>query len=319
MQFKIAAFYEFNYISDLELLSKSLKLFCKRKKLMGSVIIASEGINGTIAGFPSFIDEFIDQLAQLGFHHLNIKYSQSATMPFYRSKVKIKKEIVTFHEKPINFKTNRAEAIKAKNWNNFVNQTDVITIDVRNEYEVKIGSFKNSISPKTKSFVEFKDYVEKELLANKDQKFAMYCTGGIRCEKASSYMKNIGFNNVFQLDGGILKYLEEIDDKDSLWDGECFVFDNRVTLTKDLVKGTYDLCRGCNEPISQYDQKSQKFEKDVSCPTCYDTVSEEKKSRSRERSKQIKLSKQRGIPNIYLPQSVEDHVEGYNKRKNLDD
>ena len=193
----------------------------------------------------------------------------------------------------------------------------MLTIDVRNEYETKIGSFKNSVSPKTRSFFEFKEYIEKELSVDKDQKIAMYCTGGIRCEKASYYMKEIGFNNIYQLDGGILKYLEEVDGKDSSWDGECFVFDNRVALTKDLERGSYDLCHGCNTPVSPSDQNSIKFEKDVSCSTCYDTVTEDKKSRSRERSKQIELSKQRNTPNVYLPQTAEDYLGEFNKQQKL--
>ena len=317
MQFKIAAFYEFNSVSDLKSLSKALKLFCKKNKLKGSIIIALEGINGTIAGIPELIDEFIQYLDQIGFHNLNIKFSKTPKMPFYRTKIKIKREIVTFLDHPINYKADKAESISPQNWNNFINQNDVLTIDVRNEYETKIGSFKNSISPKTRTFFEFKEYIEKELLVNKDQKIAMYCTGGIRCEKASYYMKEIGFNNVYQLDGGILKYLEEVDGKDSLWDGECFVFDNRVALTKEPEGGSYDLCHGCSAPVSPSDQNSIKFEKDVSCPECYDTVTEDKKSRSRERSKQIELSKQRNTPNVYLPQTAEDYLGGFNKQQKL--
>ena len=308
MQFKIAAFYEFNQVSDLRSLSKALKLFCKNNKLQGTIIIASEGINGTVAGLPDLIDKFVKHLDGFGFHKLNIKYSQTTMMPFYRCKIKIKKEIVTFLDHPVDYDADRAESTAPKNWNNFINQNDVVTIDVRNKYEIKIGSFKNAISPNTTTFVEFKEYIENNLSANKDQKIAMYCTGGIRCEKASYYMKEIGFKNLFQLDGGILKYLEEVDDKDSLWDGECFVFDNRVALTKDLDRGSYDLCHGCNEPVSPSDKKSIKFEEDVSCPECYDTLTEDKKSRSRERSKQIKLSEQRNTPNVYLPKSPKDYL-----------
>ncbi len=307
-QFKIAAFYEFKKVSHLSFLLKSLKVACGKHKLRGSVIIASEGINGTIAGLPAGIDEFLEYLGDMGFHNLNIKFSQTPNMPFYRSKIKIKKEIVTFLNNPVDDQADRAEHIAPKDWNDFVNQKDVIIIDVRNDYETKIGSFKNSVSPNTKSFVEFKEYVDKQLSANKDQKIAMYCTGGIRCEKASYYMKEIGFHNLFQLDGGILKYLEEVDNKDSIWDGECFIFDNRVSLNKDLKIGKYDLCHGCNEPVAPSDKESIKYEEDVSCPQCYDNMTEDKKSRSRERSKQIKLSAQRGTSNVYLPKSAEEYV-----------
>ncbi|MBR62351.1 MAG: hypothetical protein CL904_06870 [Dehalococcoidia bacterium] len=312
IQFKVAAFYEFIKVSDLSSLSQSLKSLCTQNKIRGSIIIASEGINGTIAGLPDFTDEFIGYLDNMGFHNLNIKFSQTPNMPFYRSKVKIKKEIVTFSNNPVNNEVDRAQHISPKDWNDFVSQKDVIIVDVRNDYETKIGSFKSSVSPDTRSFVEFKDYIDTELSSNKDQKIAMYCTGGIRCEKASYYMKEIGFNNLFQLDGGILKYLEEVDEEDSLWDGECYVFDNRVSLNKGLQPGIYDLCHGCNEPVAPKDKKSKKYEEDVSCPQCYDNMTEDKKNRSRERSKQIKLSAQRGTSNVYLPKTAEDYIKEFN-------
>ena len=309
LQFKIAAFYEFKNIDNLYSLSKSLKSCCKTNQILGSIIIAKEGINGTVAGISDSIDKLVGYIHDLGFCSLNIKYSETPTMPFYRSKIKIKKEIIAFLDGPIDSDANRADSVSPQKWNELISCPDVITIDVRNDYETKLGSFKNATSPRIKSFMEFKKYIDTELSTYKQKKIAMYCTGGIRCEKASYYMRQIGFKEIFQLNGGILKYMEDIADEKSLWEGECFVFDNRVTVTSDLVKGSYELCRGCDEPISELDKASDKFEKDVSCPNCYDTSSQTKKDRSRERSKQISLADKRKTPNVYLPKKIEDYMK----------
>ena len=307
LHFKIATFYEFKTVDNLQYLSKSLKIFCKTNQLLGTIIIAPEGINGTIAGLSKAINDFANYARTLNFQNLNIKYSKTLNMPFYRNKIKIKKEIVSFLKNPINPNKSKAKSVSAKEWNQLIKQPNVVTIDVRNEYETKIGSFKNAISPKTKSFIEFKKYIETKLIDHKNKKVALYCTGGIRCEKASYYMKKLGFEEVFQLNGGILKYLEDVSDNESLWVGECFVFDNRVTVTSDLNEGNYDLCHGCKEPISYIDQISDKFEKNVSCPNCYEISSENKKNNSRERAKQIELAKKRKTANVYLPKPIEDY------------
>tara|TARA_A100001037_G_scaffold306796_1_gene355670 strand:+ start:37484 stop:38413 length:930 start_codon:yes stop_codon:yes gene_type:complete len=307
LYFKIATFYEFKTLNNLNEFSNLLKDFCKNKKILGSIILAPEGINGTIAGLPDSINEFVNYMEKLKFENLNIKYSKTSKMPFYRNKIKIKKEIVTFLNEPINPEQEKAKYVSPKNWNKIINDPDVIIIDVRNDYETKIGTFKNAISPNTESFVDFKKFISEKLNQNKNKKIAMFCTGGIRCEKASYYMKEIGFKNIFQLEGGILKYIEVTPEIESLWNGECFVFDKRVTVTAQLEKGNYDLCHGCNKPISKKDQKSTKFEKDVSCPYCYDNATEDKKAKSRERSKQIALAKKRKTPNVYLPTSIEDY------------
>ena len=307
LHFKIATFYQFKSLNNLTQFSKLLKSFCKKNEILGSIIIATEGINGTIAALPNSIDKFVNYLEKLQFENLNIKYSKTSKMPFYRNKIKVKKEIVTFLNTPINPEKQKAEYVNAKQWNEMINDTDIITIDVRNEYETKIGTFKNAITPNTESFVDFKKFITEKLNEHKNKKIAMYCTGGIRCEKASYYMKEIGFNNIFQLEGGILKYIEDTPETESLWDGECFVFDKRVTVNSKLEKGTYDLCHGCNEPISKTDQESIKFEKDVSCPNCYEKATENKKNKSRERSKQISLSQKRKTPNVYLPKAIEEY------------
>jgi len=306
--FKVITFYQFINLDNLEKLAQQLKRFCISNKIRGSIILAAEGVNGTLAGLPNNIDGLENYIIELGMANLNVKYSKSREMPFYRLKIKIKNEIVTMLNDPIETNKPRAISVSSDEWNDLINQPDVIVLDVRNQYETEIGRFDQAVIPNIDSFIQMKKYIDEDLREYKNKKIAMYCTGGIRCEKASYYMKQQGFNEVFQLDGGILKYLEEVDDKDSLWDGECFVFDNRVALTKDLDRGIYDLCHGCNEPVSPSDKKSIKFEKDVSCPECYDTLTEDKKSSSRERSKQIKLSEQRNTPNVYLPKSPKDYL-----------
>ena len=307
--FKVMAFYEFAKIDNTSFIANSISLYCKQENIRGTVIIAPEGINGTLAGFISSIDKFAEFITSLGFKNLNTKYSIAEIMPFYRLKVKEKKEIITMLGSSIDPSTPRGEMVSPNEWNELINQTDTIIIDVRNEYESNIGSFNNALKPNTASFLEFKNYIDEKLSDSKDKNIAMFCTGGIRCEKASYYMKSQGFEKVFQLKGGILKYLEDIDEQNSFWEGECFVFDNRVSVTHELEKGTYDLCRGCNNPISSEDKKTNKYEKDVSCPKCYDSLSEDKKNRSRERTKQILLSEQHNRPYPYRDLTIETYLQ----------
>ena len=306
-KFKVTSFYQFKELTNLTDLQESLKKFCVTHKLLGIILIAPEGINGTLAGLPTSINEFIKYAKTLEFGRLNIKYSESTHMPFYRIKIKVKDEIISFYKSPVKFSELKGISIDPDKWNELIEQPDVLTIDVRNQFETEIGNFDKAIDPKTKSFVQFKEYIDTELNNDKDQKIAMYCTGGIRCEKASKYMKSIGFKNIYVLNGGILKYLEQVSDLESTWNGECFVFDNRVTVANQLAEGTYQICHGCNNPISENDKLSDKFEKDVSCPYCYDISTDLKKNRSRERSKQINLSRERKTQNIYLPTPIEDY------------
>ena len=305
--FKVITFYQFINLEDVGKLAQKLKCFCTSNKIRGSVILASEGINGTLAGLSNNINEFEQYLVGLGLSNLNVKYSTIHEMPFYRLKIKMKNEIVTMLNKPIDAKKERAVPVNSGEWNHLIDQPDVIVVDVRNQYETDIGRFNKSVIPNTESFTEMKKYIDKNLKKYKDKKIAMYCTGGIRCEKASYYMKEQGFNEVFQLNGGILKYLEDTELEDTKWVGECFVFDNRVALKHDLSKGSYDLCRGCNYPISEKDRNSLKYEKDVSCPKCYDVSSDLKKIGSRERSKQISLAIENNSPSTYLPKTPENY------------
>ena len=217
-------------------------------------------------------------------------------MPFNRMKVRIKKEIVTIGDPSINPTILSGDYVKPENWNELISDPDVIVIDTRNAYETKIGKFKNAIDPKTNSFREFPDWVKKfkEEVKNKDTKIAMYCTGGIRCEKSTSLMKKEGFSNVFHLEGGILKYLEKMSDGETLWDGECFVFDDRVALDDQLEVGSYQMCYACRMPLKKTDLKDDKYEKGVSCHYCYDKTSEQRKERFLSRQKQIEIAKSRG-------------------------
>ena len=217
-------------------------------------------------------------------------------MPFNRMKVRIKREIVTIGDDSINPNIISGDYVKPENWNELISDPEVIVIDTRNTYETKIGKFKNAIDPKTNSFREFPDWVKnfKKEVKNKDTKIAMYCTGGIRCEKSTSLMKKEGFNNVFHLEGGILKYLEKMSDDETLWDGECFVFDDRVALDDQLEVGSYQMCYACRMPLKKTDLKDDKYEKGVSCHYCYNKTSEQRKERFLSRQKQIEIAKSRG-------------------------
>ena len=226
-----------------------------------------------------------------------MKYSYTKIMPFYKLKIKLKEEIIPFANKVKN-PSKTGEFIKPKDWNSFIKNDSVLTIDVRNKYETKIGRFTNSTDPRTKNFIEFNDFIKSELSKNKDQNIAMYCTGGIRCEKASAYMLQEGFKNIYQLEGGILKYLEEVDEKDSLWDGECFVFDDRVAVKHNLEQGQYDQCHACRYPITDADKGHEYYEKGVSCPRCFGSKDEAQVSRYREREKQMQLASARGEAHI---------------------
>ena len=302
--FTIITFYQFKKISNKEELILKLKNFCKFNKIKGTLLVAEEGINGTIAGKNKSIDEFILLLNSLNFFDHNLKKSYSFFMPFQKIKVRPKKEIVTLRTKFSNPETISGKKINYLDWNNHIRDEETIIIDVRNEFEIKLGSFEKSINPKTKSFTDFKSFVKNELSDFKNKKIAMYCTGGIRCEKASSYMIMKGFKDVSQLDGGILKYLENTKKTNSLWKGECFVFDNRVSLKNELKEGSYSLCHGCRQPLTRDDKSSKHYISGISCHNCFDKTSLEKKKNLLERNKQINLAKKRGAFNRYIKQSI---------------
>lgn len=305
-KFTILSFYQFKQIKDLLTIKSRISDFCKFNKIKGTIIIAEEGINGTIAGTSQSIKNFQLEIKKIGFENFNPKYSYSKFMPFFRLKVRPKKEIVTLRTKMADPENITGNKIKPENWNNLITDNDTILIDVRNDFEVEMGSFRGSINPKTKSFTEFKSYLKDNLSEAKDKKIAMFCTGGIRCEKISSYMIKKGFKNVNQLQGGILNYLEKIPEKNSLWDGECFVFDNRVSVKNELKDGTYQLCHACRAPLSKTQIKSKKYLKGLSCPKCYGKISEAKKKSLVDRNKQISIAKRKGLYSPFIKQTVSD-------------
>ena len=288
---KILSFYEFCDLDVDKVTKNKNKIFetSKNNSILGTIILSIEGINGTVSGSSESIDILNQLIKDLGYK-CNIKFSVSEKKPFKRLKVKIQKEIVTFMNLGKSAK-NTGTFIAPEDWDDFISNEDVKLIDVRNFYETVIGKFPKSIDPNTETFTDFIDYIDKELSSNKDQKIAMYCTGGIRCEKASSYMKDIGFNNIFQLEGGIINYLNKVEENKGSWDGECFVFDERVSLKYNSEIGNYELCHGCRNPIDEEDKRSIYFEEGVSCPNCINVRSDEQNEKSRQRQAQINFTR----------------------------
>jgi UPF0176 protein len=293
----VAALYKFVEINDLPSLQDNLYNICEENNIMGTILIADEGINGTISGKHNEIKETISSLTSDDrFSNIEIKYSSTEKQPFHRMKVRLKKEIVTIGLPEINPNKKVGKYVKPEDWNELISDPNVVVIDTRNKYETKIGSFQNALDPETSSFREFPDWVKKFKNSedNTNKKIAMFCTGGIRCEKASSLMKEEGFEDVYHLQGGILKYLETINKENSLWNGECFVFDQRVCLTDELEVGSYKMCFACRMPITEEEMQNEKYIEGISCIYCYDKTTEEKKERFGSRQKQILLAKERG-------------------------
>jgi len=298
----VAALYKFVSLPDFHELREPLLDHCLAQNIRGTLLLAEEGINGTVAGSREAIDSLLAYLkADPRLADLSHKESFDSSQPFYRMKVKLKKEIVTMGIDGIDPNEVVGTYVKPKDWNALISDPDVVLIDTRNDYEVEIGTFKGAVDPKTESFRQFPEYVRQNYNPAKHKKVAMFCTGGIRCEKASAFMKREGFEEVYHLEGGILKYLEEVDQPDSLWQGECFVFDNRVSVKQGLEPGEYALCHGCRWPITDADRQSDKYEEGVSCPACHDTLTDEQRQRFRDRQKQIELARQRNVPHVGAP------------------
>jgi len=290
----IVSLYKFVGIEDLETFRKELLAKCRKHGLKGTFIIASEGINGTVAGTGENIESIINYLCEdKRFIDIECKYSFDDKVPFYRMKVKIKDELIPIGVGGVDPQEIVGTYVSPSDWNKLIKDPDVLLIDVRNRYEIEVGSFSGALSPETDNFRYFPEFVENNLDPEKNRKVAMYCTGGIRCEKASSYMLSKGFKEVYHLKGGILKYLENVAKQNSLWDGECFVFDNRTSVDHDLENGVYDLCHNCRFPVSPEDMESVNYEKGISCPRCYDSISPERRTSLEERNKQIRLAKER--------------------------
>ena len=295
----ICALYKFTRLDDFEEIQDPLKLFLDSLNIRGTLLLAREGVNGTIAGDNDSIMKSLDYLQKdkrlVG---LEYKFSYSEKPPFKRLKVKLKKEIVTLGVSNIDPTFSSGTYVKPADWNELINDPDVVLIDTRNNYEFEIGSFKGSINPNTETFRQFPAYTKNNLEKYRDKKIAMFCTGGIRCEKSTAYLKSKGFENVFHLQGGILKYLEEVKEDESLWEGECFVFDDRVAVKHNLELGKYDQCHACRFPITEEDKEHPHYEKGTSCPRCYGTKNLSQVNRYREREKQVQLAKSRGESHI---------------------
>ncbi|MFA6154532.1 rhodanese-related sulfurtransferase [Mesorhizobium sp.] len=292
---RVAALYRFARLDAFEALRAPLAAFCCGRGIKGTLLLAREGINGTVAGAVDDIAALISHIEAIdGLANLEVKYSSAAEMPFHRMKVRLKREIVTMGVETIDPMTGAGAYVAPADWNALISSPDTIVIDTRNAYEVSIGTFKGAVDPATASFREFPAWVEAHREQLQGRKVAMFCTGGIRCEKATAYVRSLGFEDVFHLKGGILRYLEEVPAGQSLWEGECFVFDERVSVSHGLAEGDAKLCRACRHPLTADDRQSPKFAAGVSCPHCFDARSDEDRRRYAERQRQVELAQSRG-------------------------
>ena len=281
-QIVVCALYKFVALKNYQELRTPLLETMEANGVRGTLLLANEGINGTVAGTREGIDALLNWLqATPELAGLDYKESYTSELPFKRTKVKLKKEIVTMGVEGIDPNRVVGTYVEPKDWNALISDPDVILVDTRNDYEYQVGTFKNAVNPNTESFREFPQYVKEQLDPQKHKKVAMFCTGGIRCEKSTAYLKEQGFDEVYHLQGGILKYLEEVPQENTLWQGECFVFDDRVTVNHALEPGSYDQCNACRLPITEADKASEKYQQGVSCPACFDKVSEADKARFR--------------------------------------
>ena len=313
--FVVAALYKFITIDDIESLRQTLQSLCDTNHVLGTILLADEGINATIAAPPNGMAALLQWLGDdARFSDLSIKFSFSHLQPFLRMKVRPKREIVTMGHPEINPAKQTGTYVDPKDWNQLVADPDTLLVDTRNGYETAIGMFKNAVDPKTTNFRDFPAWAK--ALADqppeqRPKKIAMYCTGGIRCEKASALMQDMGFDNVYHLKGGILQYLEDIPETDSIWQGECFVFDGRVAVGHDLAPGSYDMCHACRMPLSDDDRAHADYQAGISCHNCKPTLNAERAARFAERQKQIQLAAQRGEAHLGIS------LDEVNARRNL--
>jgi UPF0176 protein len=298
-EYRIAALYRFCRLERFQTLRAPIADHCRRAGLKGTLLLASEGLNGTVAGSDEAVAGFVAFLAAMPeIGALDVKYSASAEMPFHRMKVRLKREIVTMGVEGIDPLQGAGAYVAPAEWNALISDPDTIVVDTRNDYEVSIGTFQGAVDPQTKSFREFPQWVAQNRDQLEGRKVAMFCTGGIRCEKATAYVKSLGLEDVFHLKGGILKYLEEVPAEESLWQGECFVFDERVSVSHGLELGQSELCRACRHPLTAEELLSPKFSAGVSCPHCYDQRSDKDRARYAERQRQVEIAGKRGLRHI---------------------
>jgi UPF0176 protein len=298
-KFLVAAFYKFVSLPDYRTVRELLQRRCEELELLGSILLAKEGINGTVSGTEQNIRLLFAELKADGrLQDLHYKESWADEQPFYRMKVRLKKEIVSLGVEGVDPNQAVGEHVAPQDWNALISREDVRVIDTRNHYEFNLGTFKGAEDPDTATFRDFPEWADEHLDPETDQQVAMFCTGGIRCEKATSYLLGLGFKSVYHLDGGILNYLETVPKEESLWDGDCFVFDNRVTVDHDLQEGDFEVCPACRMPLTTKELESPLFELHVSCPRCHGQLSDKKRQGLLERARQIKLAKQRGERHI---------------------
>ncbi len=295
----VCALYKFVKLKNYQDLRQPILKVMLAEQIRGTLLLAHEGINGTIAGSRHSINTLLNWLrSDPRLAYIDYKESFTDEVPFNRAKVKLKKEIVTMGIENIDPTRIVGTYVSPKDWNSLISDPNVVLVDTRNDYEYKVGTFKNAINPNTVSFREFPKFVKEQLNPEKHLKVAMFCTGGIRCEKSTAFLKEQGFDEVYHLKGGILKYLEEVPPQETLWEGECFVFDERVTVNLHLEKGEYDQCNACRMPITAADKASDKYQQGCSCPHCYDKITPEQKQRFLEREKQMELARLRGEKHI---------------------
>ncbi len=298
-KYVVAALYHFTKFEDHKSLQAPLQAVCDAQGVKGSLLLAYEGINGTVAGTRTGINTVLAAIRDLpGCADFDHKESFAVEMPFLRMKVKLKKEIVTMGQPSVDPTAHVGNYVDPANWNDLIAQEDVVLIDTRNDYEVKIGTFKGAVDPHTKSFGEFPDWWKKNKDRFHNKRVALFCTGGIRCEKSTNYLLGEGVPDVYHLKGGILKYLEDVSQENSTWEGECFVFDSRVSVKHGLKEGQYELCYACRMPLAPQDFDRPEYEHGVTCHQCIDTHDEDRKERFRERQKQVELAKTRGTKHI---------------------
>jgi len=301
---RVTALYRFARFDDPQALREPLARICCSSGVKGTLLLAREGINGTIAGAPEAIDAVLAHIRTLpGCTDIEYKDSAAAEMPFYRMKVRVKREIVTMGEPDIDPLTDVGHYVAPEDWNALIDDPDTIVIDTRNDYEVAIGSFKGAIDPKTATFGDFPAWFREQragLLGNgaAQPKVAMFCTGGIRCEKSTAFLKAEGIDQVYHLKGGILKYLETVPAEQSRWEGECFVFDQRVAVTHGLGQGSHSICHACRMPVSAADRQSPLYVDGISCPACHDTRDDRQRASYAERQRQIRLAADRGEAHV---------------------
>jgi UPF0176 protein len=297
---KVASFYRFLDLDDPETLRELLQSLCEEQALLGTILVANEGVNGTLAGSREAIETVFSWLSQsLALDApIEARWTKAAHAPFRRMRVRLKKEIVTLGRPDIRPQKSTGRHVSPDEWNKLIDSPDTLIIDTRNHYEVEVGTFPNAIDPGTDSFREFPDFAAQLSDENKDRPLAMFCTGGIRCEKAAALMLELGFRDVNQLQGGILNYLENVADDDNRWRGECFVFDSRVAVDRDLAEGGYVQCHACRRPLSSQDLASPDYREGVSCPKCIADLDDERAERLEERRRQVELARDRGEAHI---------------------